>query len=131
MEEINKYAGFWKRLMAHNIDLLPILFLFYLMSFIIPRSDYDLMILGSIYLIYHIAFEASSWHATPGKKWTKIKVSSDSDRKVTTYQAIVRNLTKILSLLLFFAGFILIAFNTKRKALHDYIGGTLVLFDED
>ena len=69
--------------------------------------------------------------ATPGKKWAKIKVTNDKGDPVNAYQAVIRNFCKILSLFLFFLGFVAILFNAKRKALHDYIGGTLVLFDEE
>ncbi|MEO9485691.1 MAG: RDD family protein [Ekhidna sp.] len=127
----NKYAGFWPRLLAHNIDLLPILMLYYLASFIIPKSDYDYVFIIGIYFLYHILFEVSPMQGTPGKKWTKIKVTNSEEDRITLIQAIVRNVTKVFSLLLLFGGFVAILFNSKRRALHDYIGGTLVLFDED
>lgn len=69
--------------------------------------------------------------ATPGKKWAKVKVTNNEAGQVSILQAVIRNFCKIFSLLLVFSGFIAILFNSKRKALHDYIGGTLVLFDED
>ena len=132
MKDIHlQYAGFWPRLLAHNIDLLPILVLYYLISFILPPSSYDYLFILGIYFVYHIGFELSPLQATPGKKWVKIKVTNDAAQHITSIQAILRNLTKFLSLLLFFGGFIVIIFSPKRKALHDYIGGTLVLFDED
>lgn len=132
LEVINqKYAGFWPRLLAHNIDLLPILVLYYLASLIIPRSDYDYIFIAGIYLVYHITFELSTMQATPGKKWAKIKVTNTEFHHVTFHQAVIRNFCKILSLILFFSGFIAILFNSKRRALHDYMGGTLVLFEED
>ncbi len=132
MEVINhKYAGFWSRLLAHNIDLLPILLLYYLVSLIIPKSDYDYLFIAGIYFTYHIVFELSPMQATPGKKWAKLKVTNNSAQQLNILQAVVRNFCKIFSLLLFFSGFVAILFNSKRKALHDYMGGTLVLFDED
>ena len=131
MKGITKYAGFWPRLLAHNIDLLPILLLFYGMSFLISNSDYDYLIISGIYFGYYIFFEASGMQATPGKRWANIHVDSlkpDSSRFI---QSLIRNISKVLSLLLFFGGFVLIFFNSERRALHDYIGGTVVLFDED
>ncbi len=132
MEEINyRYASFSQRLLAHNIDLLPILLLFYLISFIVPRSNYDYLIMSGIYFLYHILFEGSTWQATPGKKWTKIKVSNLEGGRSGFAKSAIRNVSKMISLLLFFSGFIMIIFNPKSRGLHDYIGGTLVLFDED
>ena len=127
----HKYASFSRRLLAHNIDLLPILLLFYLASFLIPRSDYDFLIMAGIYFLYHILFEASKMQATLGKKWSKLKVYDLNGGRVSLPKAIFRNISKMLSLLLFFGGFILIIFNQNRRGLHDYIGGTLVLFEED
>ncbi|WP_436515128.1 RDD family protein [Ekhidna sp. To15] len=126
-----KYAGFWPRLLAHNIDLLPLLLLYYLASLVIPRSNYDYLFIAGIYFSYHIFFELSSMQATPGKKWAKIKVTNNESGHATIAQAVIRNICKIFSLLFFFLGFIAILFNPKRKALHDYIGGTLVIFEED
>jgi len=130
LKATTKYAGFWPRLLAHNIDLLPILFLFYGVSFIVPRSHYDYLIIGAIYFGYHILFEASSMRGTPGKRWVKIHVTSVGGHSPQVIQSTIRNLSKLLSLLFFFGGFMMIFFNTERRALHDYIGGTVVLFDE-
>ncbi|MEQ9402827.1 MAG: RDD family protein [Cyclobacteriaceae bacterium] len=125
-----RYAGFSQRLLAHNIDLIPILLLLYGSSFVIPKLGYDWLIFLSIYLSYHIGFELSVWRATPGKKWAKIHVEPEK-KEEQIIQPILRNLTKILSLILFFGGFILIIFSERKKALHDYLAGTVVLFDED
>ncbi|MEQ9468568.1 MAG: RDD family protein [Ekhidna sp.] len=130
-EKTPKYAGFWNRLLAHNIDLLPILLLFYGVSFIVPSSGYDYLLISGIYFLYHFTFETSAMQATPGKRWTKIKVTDSNGNHPSMHRTVIRNLTKFLSLILFFGGFIAIIFDQKRRALHDYIGGTLVLFDED
>lgn len=127
----HRYAGFWTRLLAHNIDLLPILLLYYIASFLIPKSNYDYLFIGGIYFLYQVLFEISPMQGTPGKKWTKIKVTKSDYQPITFYQSVIRNICKFISLILVFGGFVAIFFNRKRKALHDYIGGTLVLFDED
>ena len=69
--------------------------------------------------------------ATPGKRWTKIKVTNKNQGPPGVGQSMVRNLSKILSLILFFGGFIVIIWDKRGRGLHDYIGGTLVLFEED
>lgn len=76
-------------------------------------------------------FELGAWGATPGKRLVKIRTVSIRPKSQKVVSIIIRNLLKILSLGLFFTGFIMIAFNRKRQALHDYIGGTVVLFEED
>lgn len=124
------YAGFSQRLLAHNIDLIPILALLYLSSLVLPRIGIDWIFFSVIYLIYNVIFEMSSFRGTPGKKWAKIQVSGE-DKPIKLHQSIIRNVAKALSLILFFSGFILILFNARRKGLHDYLAGTVVLFDED
>ena len=124
-----RYASFYQRLLAHNIDLVPILSLFYLIT-TLTNSKFDIIIMGSIYTFYNIAFELSDLKATPGKRWNKISVESDSSRP-QIWSIILRNFLKPLSLILFFSGFIMIFFNPKRQGLHDYIAGTIILFDQE
>lgn len=124
------YPDFYKRLLAHNIDLLPVLGLFYLTSQLASK-EYDWILFIVIYMGYNSALEASKLQATLGKKWTKIKVVNEDGTKASFGKIILRNFLKILSLLLVFGGFFLIFFNKKRKALHDYITGTLVVFVEE
>lgn len=125
----SKYAGFSQRLLAHNIDLLPILLILYGSTFIFPKVGLDWLIFLVIYLGYNIGFELSSWRATPGKRWSKIHVEPDN-QKNSPIRIIFRNLLKVVSLLLFFLGFAMIIFNIKRKGLHDYLAGTVVVFDQ-
>lgn len=124
------YATFWQRLLAHNIDLLPILGVFYLTTFL-PNTDVDFIMLGIIYVIYHSLFEMSRWKATPGKKWVKIKVMDAKQNEIHPFRILLRNAGKSFSLILFFLGFVMIIFHPKKQGLHDYIAGTMVLFDED
>ena len=125
-----RYAGFWPRLLAHNIDLLPILGLFYVSTFL-PFEEFGIPILGAIYLGYHMLFELRTGGATPGKRLVKIKTVCIRPNSPKVLAITVRNVFKFVSLGLFFAGFIMIFFNPRRQALHDYIGGTVVLFEED
>lgn len=86
--------------------------------------------IGGIYFGYHILFEWL-WQGSPGKKWTKIKVTNIQYGKLSFIQSVLRNLSKILSLIICFGGFVMIIFSQQKRGLHDFIGGTLVLFDED
>lgn len=125
-----RYAGFSRRLLAHNIDLIPMLLFLYLVSLIIPNTGFDWLFFSVIYLLYNGIFETSGLQGTPGKKWSKIRVVSDRG-PLSFFQSLVRNSCKFLSLILFFGGFILILFDHKKKGLHDYLARTLVLFDEE
>lgn len=124
-----RYARFSQRLLAHNIDLLPYLLLLYALSSLIPKTSWDYVFFGIIYLGYQVGFEISPYQATPGKKWVKIRIVSD-EGSITFSQSLLRNSAKFLSLLLFFSGFILILFNARKRALHDYLAGTLAICDD-
>ena len=126
----SQYATFWQRLLAHNIDVLVILGLFYLYS-LVPSTKYDSIAFICIYLLYYASFESSPWRATPGKKWTKLSVVPQRPTSNLFFAIILRNGLKILSLVVFFGGFIMISLNTKRQGLHDFIAGTVVLFEEE
>ena len=128
-EEQSQYAGFSQRLLAHNIDLLPILLLLYGSTLVFPKVGLDWLLFLLVYFAYNIGFELSAWKATPGKRWTKIHVEIEGGKE-QPHRIIFRNLLKVFSLLLFFMGFVMIIFNAQRKSLHDYLAGTVVLFDE-
>lgn len=124
------YATFWQRLLAHNIDLIFLLILFYLFS-LIPYFGFDTLLFFLIYLLYHFIFELSSWRATPGKKWLKLAVYNEGRRFESVTAILLRNVCKLISLLIFFGGFAMINFNRKKQSLHDYIAGTVVQFEEE
>ena len=124
-----KYASFSQRLLAHNIDLIPIVFLFYLAS-LLPKSKCDLILYGLIYILYHCFFELSPMHCTPGKKWIKIYVDTTSENHFA-WRIFLRNCLKPISFLTFFLGFFMIKVNKQKQGLHDYIAGTIVLFREE
>ncbi len=122
------YATFTQRLLAHNIDLLPILGLFYF-TYLLPNTFSSPIFLTFLYLAYHTLFELSPLRATPGKLCVKLKVNSLSPQS-EPLKIIVRNSLKPLSLILLFFGYILINIQAKKQALHDYIAGTVVLFNK-
>ncbi len=128
VEKELRYVGFSQRLFAHNIDLLPVFALLYGSTFIFPKSGFDWLLFSVIYFGYNIGFELSNWRATPGKRMAKIHVEIDEQKH--PIRVVLRNLLKIFSLLLFFAGFVVIIFNIRRKGLHDYLAGTVVVFDD-
>lgn len=109
---------------------MPLLLVLYGFSFLVPRSSYDPLYIAAIYLAYNVISEVF-WQATIGKKWTKLMVVDKRGQQVTAMKSVVRNVSKIASLLLLFGGFIMINFTREKQGLHDLIGGTLVLFNEE
>lgn len=126
-ELLMHFVGFSQRLLAFNIDLIPFLVLLYALNFILPNSSYDPFIIGSVYLLYFTAFESSSWRASPGKRYLRLMIVDKNKQPVHAGKLLLRNLLKLVSLLLFFIGFIMILFHEKRQGLHDYLLGTYVI----
>ena len=71
------------------------------------------------------------WEGTIGKQWVKIRVVNYEGKPIKTHQSVVRNISKLFSLILLFGGFVMISFNKRKQGLHDLIGGTVVLLLEE
>ena len=123
-------AGFWTRMLAHNIDLMFLLPLFYLIS-LLPVAN--LQLYGICLLVsmgYEIGFIASKWQATPGKKLAHIKVINAGGENLTVSRSALRTFVKLLSILTFFIGYLMIALHPKKKGLHDLIAKSSVIVDK-
>ena len=83
-------------------------------------------------LIATILFWDNWRGATPGKKFVHIKiVDAKTFEDITNKQAITRSLGYIPSTLLLGIGFLMVAFRKDKRALHDLLAGTAVIYDED
>lgn len=81
--------------------------------------------------LYHVGFERSRWHGSPGKHALGLRVvAMDGDRPPTLAQTLVRHLAGALSWLSLNLGHALAAVAPQKRALHDYIAGTRVLQDD-
>lgn len=83
-------------------------------------------ILAAIGCLYYTVFEASSWQATPGKRILRLYVADLNGQRVTFGRALLRNLARQISGILFI-GYLVAGFTEKKQALHDIISGCLVL----
>lgn len=124
------YGGFWVRLMAHNIDLLLLLPLYYLVGIFIESDRLLIWLCLDLTLAYEIIFTISKWQGTPGKKYMHLKVVDDYNEKLTLSRAIVRTFMKGFGILTLFIGYAMILFHPRRKGLHDRIAGTTVIFEK-
>jgi uncharacterized RDD family membrane protein YckC len=69
--------------------------------------------------------------ATPGKKLVHIKVvDAKTFQDISNRQAITRSLGYIPSTLLFGIGFLMVGFRKDKRALHDLLADTAVIYDE-
>lgn len=69
------------------------------------------------------------FNATPGKMLFKLKVVDDTTlEEPSTSQYIVRFVGYVISALPLGLGFFIIPFNKRKKALHDYMANTVVIY---
>lgn len=138
--EKNSFGGFWIRFAAYFVDvvvmLIPTLLISYLLHSILPATNKSEMALVNfiddcvnllVWWVYTSAFLSSAWQATPGKKICRLKVIDYSGNRISFGRATGRYFASLLSALLLFIGYLRIAFNPRRQALHDSIAGTLVI----
>lgn len=140
------YAGFWFRVIAAIVDViicqiaviiivLPLGFALGLsMSGTSTQTEIEAVgsglgtILGIlIQWLYFTAQESSAWQATLGKKMLGIKVTDMNGERIGFGKANARYWSKILSALILFIGYFMVAFTEKKQGLHDMIAGTLVM----
>jgi uncharacterized RDD family membrane protein YckC len=131
------YGGFWIRVVAYIIDgiLLTIVYgiVARLLGIDIFEPDwrhYDPM--GNllslvISWLYFALLESSVRGATVGKMAMGLRVVTSDGQRLSFMNATGRYFAKILSAIILFIGFIMVAFTDKKRGLHDMIAGTLVI----
>ncbi len=77
--------------------------------------------------LYFIAFEASPWSATPGKRLLGLRVLDSDGRPAGLGRASVRFLAGALSWLTFNLGHAMAGLRRDGRALHDLLAGTCVV----
>lgn len=133
------FAGFDLRLLATAIDWFIIFGIFAFFELLVALYVADqsttqqniisgLLLLPFLKLFYHIYME-NHQQATIGKKLLSITVTNTQGLAPTLKQTIVRNLSKILSTIPFFTGYLYLFLNKKQQTLHDKIADTLVVKD--
>jgi uncharacterized RDD family membrane protein YckC len=143
-----EYAGFWKRLAAALIDGI-LLFVAYLAGAFVMGFIYGAITLdegdeisdaaanaiawvtwaGTLVLgwLYYALMESSSTQATLGKMALGIRVTDAQGRRVSFGRATGRYFSKIISGIILYIGYIMIAFTAKKQGLHDIIADCLVV----
>jgi len=91
-----------------------------------------LILLGfGLYWGYFTLFEAYWRGQTPGKRVMKLRVIKDSGRQITLFEALARNLLRIVDSLpgMYLTGVITMLCNKRNKRLGDLVAGTLVVHE--
>lgn len=131
-----KEAGFWLRLRATLLDGIVLLILvsflalfLYVSAYVLPiiSIDMGLIFFVVISLLYNPLMESSKSQGSLGKQVFNLKVVDKEGERLTFLHALIRFAAKILSLALFFAGFIMIGLSDKKEGLHDMIVKTAVI----
>jgi uncharacterized RDD family membrane protein YckC len=81
----------------------------------------------------YFAFFEIVWNGqTPGKRWTRLRVITDSGRPLDVQSAILRNLVRIVDTLpsLYAAGIVTSLISSQNKRIGDYVAGTLVIHEK-
>ncbi len=141
------YAGFWIRLAAYFVDFLVLLVLNvgigFAIGFIVglsmagtinPHSGLSLgfrLVLLAIQLTVGILYEViliGTYGATLGKMACQIKVVTADGELVSYWRALGRYFGKFLSGFACCVGYIIAGFDSQKRALHDYICNTRVVY---
>jgi uncharacterized RDD family membrane protein YckC len=80
-----------------------------------------------IFVFYYALMESSQYQATLGKMALGIKVGDMDNQRIDFSKAMLRNISKILSSLILFIGYIMIIFDDRKQGLHDKIADTFVV----
>ncbi len=141
-----KYAGFWRRSGAFVIDYLvaneAIAILFLLGYAITGQGGLGrlesfmvlwliMMPLGAIIAwLYWAIMESSSNQATLGKMALGIIITDNQGNRISFARATIRFWAKFISMAIFWIGFLMAGFTSKRQGLHDMISECFVVEKE-
>lgn len=136
-------AGIGGRFLALTIDtvLQAALFMVSLVALTAgPRTFAPLRLVGPavavlfafcVYWGYFAVFEIVWSGQTPGKRIVGIRVVHESGRPIRGYEAIGRNVLRVIDFLpaLYGVGLIVMMLNRYSRRIGDYVAGTLVVYD--
>lgn len=125
------YAGFWIRFLATLIDGIVIATFVGIVVNLIGGAQqaslsYSLFMLTAQWGYYSL-MESSERQATLGKIVLGLRVTDLQGNRISFGKATARFFGKVLSGLLLFIGYIMVAFTDKKQGLHDKLVSTLVL----
>ncbi len=148
---IFKYAGFWIRFGAKFIDgmilaglqyaiLIPMTFLFFSSGTGGSENPEEMLTSGSLALIgfqqlvgilipaAYNTFFIGRYSATLGKMACRIKVVTPEGGRISYARALGRYFAEILSAIVLLIGYIMAAFDSEKRALHDRVCSTRVVY---
>ena len=137
------YAGIATRAAALAVDALAALSIFVLGSAVVALIASFVggihphwlagTLLGAEWILVAGGYFVLFWSAagqTPGMRLMRLRVRREEGGGISVGRAIVRAIGLALAIIPFFAGFVPALFDQRRRALPDYLAGTIVLHDE-
>ena len=79
-------------------------------------------------LFYFIYYPASKYKGTFGKQMLGLIIVDNDGNQISLGRSFLRFIGSIISSIIIYLGFIMIGFTEKKQGLHDFIGGTLVVY---
>ncbi|XOV88598.1 MAG: RDD family protein [Pseudomonadota bacterium] len=132
-----EYVGFWIRFLAFVIDNIAAMLVLGVIVAILFGTDVDpqdvtgLFARSLLQSLLVAALFIGLWiyfASTPGKMiFDAYIVDAKTLGNASRGQLVIRYLGYIVSTLLFFLGFVWIAFDARKQGLHDKMAGTLVI----
>ena len=150
----NLYVGFWRRVAAYCIDIVPIVAVVVAVAYQAGQFDDVLAdhfrdrrnfpagvkflvaqkIISEtsflLYILYASFMESSRYQATVGKLVFHIKVINAVGGRPTLKNAMARNWAKLLSWCVLCLGFLAIGLSQTKQGWHDKMAQTYVIADE-
>ncbi len=149
----NLYAGFWRRVAAYCIDIVPIVAVVFAVAYQAGQFDdvlanhfrdrrnvpagVQFLIAQKIvseasfllYILYASFMESSRYQATVGKLVFHMKVINAVGGRPTLQNAMARNWAKLFSWGVLCVGFLAIALSQTKQGWHDKMAKTYVITD--
>ncbi len=144
-----RYGGFWIRLVAYFIDGILNNIIGIVIGMILgiiigiaanagnvemnPANVFLLRMVSFVLSIittwlYFALFQSSKYMATPGKMLFGLVVVDKEYNRLSFAHATGRFFATFISTIIIFIGFIMAAFTNRKRALHDMIAGTYVIY---
>ena len=121
------YASFGLRLVAFLLDVLVFVIAIFLSYSILKDRVSVENVLNILGFFYFVLYESSKQQATPGKQIVGIRVVKTDGNKMSFWNSLVRTLSKSLSSLIIFIGWLMPLWTDRKQALHDMIANTAVV----
>jgi uncharacterized RDD family membrane protein YckC len=118
------YAGFWQRFLAGIIDSIILIVIEVILIFI-PIIGWILSLF--VTWLYFAIQHSSTKQATFGMRALDIKITNENHGKIGFWRATGNFYLTVISALVVFIGFLMIAFTSKKQGFHNLISRTLCI----